>query len=242
MSGQRPGGGAPHEEELGHWQGPEQLLEILPGDEGGGVRLFVVAAHFGKDFVKGHPHRHRKAGLGAHPVADGVRHGLSVAAEEVEGAGHIQPALINGERLHQIGKPVIDGVNQLGVMAVFFMVGGKEDQTGAFSLGLPHGLGGLDPEGLGGLVFGQDDPVAAFRVSAHRHGLIPQLRMVQQLHRSVKTVQVAVQNHPVHGGCSGQWRMTDTPFRISASSSPSSCWMVTRSPTSRRTTFWSSLA
>ena len=31
-----------------HRQRPDQLLEILPGDPGGGVRLFIVAAQLGK--------------------------------------------------------------------------------------------------------------------------------------------------------------------------------------------------
>ena len=78
------------------------------------------------------------------------------------------------------------------------MVGGEEDQLRALFPGLPDGLRRLDPKALGGLVFGQDDAVAALRVAAHRHRQVAQLRVVQQLGGGVKTVQIAVKNDPVH--------------------------------------------
>jgi len=68
------------------------------------------------------------------------------------------------------------------------MVGGKKDQFGAFFSGLPDGFSGLDAKKLGGLIFCQDDAVAAVRVSAYRHRQVTQLRMVQQLYRGVKAI------------------------------------------------------
>ena len=59
--------------------------------------FFVVAAHLGEDLVEGYPHRDRQAQLLPQHPADLVGQGLGVSAEEVEGAGYIQPALVDGE-------------------------------------------------------------------------------------------------------------------------------------------------
>ena len=195
---QRGGGRPPHKEQGGDGQGPEQLLVVLPGDHRGGVRLFVVAAHLGEDLVEGYPHRYRQAQfLPQHP-ADLVGQGLGVSAEEVEGAGYIQPALVDGEGLHQVGVPLVHRVDPPGVVPVLPVVGGEEHQLRALAPGLPDGLGGLHLVPLGGLVLGQDDPVAGIWIAAHRHRSVPELRVVQQFHRGVKAVQITVQNHPVH--------------------------------------------
>ena len=84
-------------------------------------------------------------------------------------------------------------------MVVFLVVGPQKDQLGAFFSGLPHGLGGLDFELFRRLVLGQDDPVAAGGIAAHRHRPVPELRMVQQLHRGVEAVQITMQDNAVHG-------------------------------------------
>lgn len=133
------------------------------------------------------------------PVPQLVGQGPGVAAEEVQGAGDVQPALVDTEGLHQVGVFLIDPVDPVGEVPVLAVVGGEEDQVGALPPGLPDGLGGLDLEGLGGLVLGQDDAVAALRIAAHRHRQMAQLWVVQQLHRGVKAVQIAVKNDPVHG-------------------------------------------
>ena len=70
----------------------------------------------------------------------------------------------------------------------------------ALLLCLPDGLRRAHAKALGGLVFGQDDAVAALGVAAHRRGDGFQLRVGEQLHRAVKAVAVAVIDDPVHGG------------------------------------------
>ena len=170
---QHPGRRPPHKQQVGHRQGPQQLLIIVPGDDGGGVRLFVVAAHFGKDLVEGHPNRHGKPQLLPHCPADPVGQPLAVGVEQVESARHVQPALVDGKGLHQVGVPFVNGVDFPGIFPVLTVVGGEEDQVGALPAGLPDGLGGLDLECLGRLIFGQNDPVTAIWVAAHRYRLIP---------------------------------------------------------------------
>ena len=193
--GRRPA----HIEQVAHGQGPDDFPEVVPVDHRGGVRLFIVAAQLGEHLVEGHPHRDGQAEAAAHLLPQPVGQGPGVAPEQVEGAGDIQPALVNAEGLHQIGVLLIEAVDLPGEVPVPPVVGGEEDQAGTFALGLPDGLGGLDPEGLGRLVFGQDNAMAAVGVAAHRHRPVAQLGPVQQLHRGVKAVQIAVKNDPVHG-------------------------------------------
>ena len=110
----------------------------------------------------------------------------------------VQPALVDAEGFHQIGVLLIELVYLAGELPVLVVVGGKENQPGTLFPGLPDGLRGLDTEGLGRLVFCQDDAVAAGRVAAHRHWEVAQLRVLQQLHRGVKAVQITVKDDTVH--------------------------------------------
>ena len=113
--------------------------------------------------------------------------------------GHVQPALVNAEGLHQVGVLVVDLVDLPGVLVVQAVVRRQEHQAGALLFGLPDSLRRLDAIFFRGLVFGQNDAVAGRGVPADRRGDLPQIRVAQQLHRGVKAVQVTVQNHPVHG-------------------------------------------
>ena len=76
IAAQHPGRRPAHKEQIGHRKRPEQLLKVFPGDDRGGVRLFIVAAHFGKYLIKGDPHRHRQAQLLPHRPPDLVGQGL----------------------------------------------------------------------------------------------------------------------------------------------------------------------
>ena len=97
---QGPGGGPAHKDEIGDGEGPEHGTEILGRDDRGGIRLPVVAPHFGEDLVEGDPRREGESGLPADHGPDLVGNRLSVAAEEVEGARQVQPALVDAEGLH----------------------------------------------------------------------------------------------------------------------------------------------
>ena len=77
-------------------------------------------------------------------------------------------------------------------MLILIHVWGQQNKTRTFFPCLPDGFGGLDLEVLGGLVLGQDDAVAGGGVAADRHRFLPQLRMLQQLHRGEKAVQITV--------------------------------------------------
>ena len=195
---QHPGGGPPHKEQVRHRQGPENLGHLFPGNDRGGVGLFVVAAQLGKHLIKRDPHGNGQPQFPLHLLPQPVRQGRRVPAEESQGPRHIQPALVDAEGLHQVCIPAVDLPGQAGVIPVLVMVGGQKQQGRALPPGLPNGLRRLYPLGLGRLVLGQDDPVAGRRVPADRHGLLPQLRVAQQLHRGIECVQITVKNHPVH--------------------------------------------
>ena len=182
-----------------HRQRPEELTPVLPGDDCGGVRFFIIAAQLGKDLVETDPHGERQPQLPLDPLPQLIRHGPGISAQKVEGMGDVQPTLVDAEGLHQVGIGVVDGVDPPGVLVVEIVVGRQQHQIRALFLGLPDGLRRLDAELFGRFVFGQDDAVSGGGVPADGHGDRPQLRVAQQLHRGVKTVEITVQNHTVHG-------------------------------------------
>ena len=197
--------GPAHEQEIPHRQRPDDLAPVLRGDDGGGVRLFVVAAQLGEDLVEGHAHRHGEAELLLHAAADLIGNGPGIAAEKVHAAGDVQPALVHAEGLHQIGVVAVELVDLAGILPVQSVVGGEEHQPGGFLLGLPDGLRRLDAQLLGVFVFGQNDAVAGGGIAADGHRQVLKLRVAQQLHRGEKAVQIAVQYHPlVHSGTSSR--------------------------------------
>ena len=197
--GQRPLGGAAGEEHRPHRQRPHDVLPALRRDDGGGVRFFQVAAQLGEHFIEGHAHAEGKARLRLHRFADAVGQGFGVAAEEVQAAGDVQPALVNAEGLYQVSKALVDLVDFFGIGLIQVVVGRQQHQHGAFLLGLPHRFRRLHAALFRGLVFGQNNAVPRLRVAAHRHGDFPQRGLVQQLHRGEEAVQVAVEyDAPAH--------------------------------------------
>ena len=48
--------GFSHKEEVAHRQGKDNFLPVVPADDRGGIRLFIVAAQLGKYLVKRDPH------------------------------------------------------------------------------------------------------------------------------------------------------------------------------------------
>ena len=87
-------------------------------------------------------------------------------------------------------------------MMVFIVMRRQEIQVRAFALGLPDRLRRLDPVFLGRLVFGQYNPVPAFRVAADGGRLVPELRMFQELHRTVEAIHITMQDGTVFHGLS----------------------------------------
>ena len=136
-----------------HRQGPDDRPPVFPGNNGGGVRLFIVTAQLCKDLVEADTYGQGQPQLPFHPLPDGIRQCLGVPAEQVEGVGHVQPAFVDAEGLRQIGIFVINGIDLVGIFPIQLVMGGKQHQIGAFLLGLPDGLGGFDSALLGRLVF-----------------------------------------------------------------------------------------
>lgn len=210
-------GGAAHEQQVPHRQGPHDVPPVLPRNNGGGVGLFVVAAQLGEHLVEGHAHGDGEPHLLPQAGADVIRQLSGVVAEQVQAAGDVQPALIDAEGLHQVGILPVDGVDTAGVLGVQSVVGRQQDQVRTLLLGLPHRLRRLDAPALGGLVLGQDDAVAGGGIAADGHRHLPQCRLVQQLHRGEKAVEVAVENDPIrHTLASSEWNVCSIITQASA--------------------------
>ena len=156
-------------------KGPDLGRYVRPGDDRGGVGFFHVAAQLGKDLVEGDAHRDGEALLPADHRPELVCNIPCVTAEEVHGAGDVQPALVDAEGLYQIGIALINGVDPSGDPAVLLMVGGKENEAGTLFPGLPDGLRRFDLEAFGRFVFCQDNAVPALRISAYGHRLVPEV-------------------------------------------------------------------
>ena len=69
-------------------------------------------------------------------------------------------------------------------------MGWNTDQARALLPGLPKYLAGADAEPFGNIVFGQHNAVAGLLVSSHRHWLVPQRGIIQDLHAGIKIVHV----------------------------------------------------
>ena len=193
QTGQCPLGGSAHIQQIAHRLGPHHPHHILPGNHRGGVRFFVVRAQFGKDFIEGYPHRDGQAGLLPHFLPQTVGNGPAIT-EQSYAAGDIQPAFINAKGLHLLGVTGVDGVDDLGPVGIFLMMGRHQHQIGALLFGLPDGLGGFHSKALCQLIFCQNDTMAALRVAADRHGNRLQFGALELLHRSIKAVAVTMQN------------------------------------------------
>ena len=152
----------------------------------------------GKYLIKGYAHRDRQSQLAADAVAQRVRQGARVSAEQMERVGHVQPALVDAEGLDEVGILIVDRVDAAGIVLVQGVMRRQQDEGGTFFLRLPDRLGGLDAEGLSALVLGEDDAVALLGVAADRDGHVPQLRTAEQLHAGKKAVEVTVQDHALH--------------------------------------------
>ena len=69
-------------------------------------------------------------------------------------------------------------------------MGWDADQLRTLLPGLPQHLAGTDAELFGNVVFSQHDAVAGLLVSSHRHWLVPQRGIVQDLHAGIEIVHV----------------------------------------------------
>ena len=108
----------------------------------------------------------------------------------------VQPALVDAERLHAVGVPLVDFAHLLGYAKVGGKIGGELYQVRAFLLRPPKHVARLDARFLGGLIFGEHDAVPVLLAPAHGDGFAAQFGVLEHLHRRVKIVEVAVQDAP----------------------------------------------
>ena len=134
-----------------------------------------------------------------------VCQGLGITAEEVEGMGDVQPALIDAEGLHQVRVLLVDGVDLFGDLPVQFVVGWQQHQLRALFLGLPDGFRRLDAEFFRRFILGQDDAVPFCTLSGHGGGNVAQVLLFAQNPHAVgrrprqeRAVHIHMKDHPGH--------------------------------------------
>ena len=140
--------GLSDEQKLADRQRPQETLVVFPGNDGGGIGLFVIGAHLGEGFVEGYAYGDGHTDL-LPDTAPKLVGDLLSGAEQMAAAGHVEKALVDAESLHQIGVALIDGVDAFTDGFVLLMMGGDQQKIGALLFGAVNGLGGLDVIGLG---------------------------------------------------------------------------------------------
>ena len=168
-------------------------------DHGDGIRLFEVAAELGNGLIEGDADRDGQSGLAADALTQGIGDVLP-APEQLLRAGHVQPALIDAERLDKIGVLAVDGVDLARIAHVEVMVRAHEHEVRAFLLRLIDRLRRGDALPLGKLVFGEDDAVAFLGFAADRHRNVSQGGVQHCLDRRKKSIQIRMQHHSVRHG------------------------------------------
>ena len=144
--------------------------EIVIGQTGDGVGLFHVGAQLGEGLIEGDAHRDGNAKLPLDALPQGMGDGLAVA-EEGGTAGDVEEAFVTAHGLYPIGIGVVDGPRRRRVAEVFAVMRRDGDEIAALGACLDDGLAGGDAEGLGDIVFGEDDAVAGFLAAADGHGV-----------------------------------------------------------------------
>ena len=194
VSVQLAGGGRADAQKITARQGPHHPVVVFPADNRHRVRLFIIRTQFGKDLVKADPHADGNAQFRLYPTANFLGDLFSGAVI----AGHIQPVLVQPERLNIVAVILIDPPCHLGKAHIQREVRRYHHQLRALLPRLPQRLPRHQAVAGGNLVFRQDNSVAALCAAAHRHRLVSQLRAVQALHRGIKLVAIHMQNGALH--------------------------------------------
>ena len=187
----------PHKQQRLCRQLPDHGLHLFPAKDRDGIGLFVVAAQLGKHLVIGNSNGHRQAQLFLHRPANLVGN-LLPGPKQPFAAVDIQPAFVQAEGLHLVGKPGVDLLGLLGIQGISLSMGLHQLKLRTLPLGLPNGFRRLDTLLLCQHILRQNDPVTALLIPCHGHGHIPVFRREQRFHRSVEIVHVHVQNSVFH--------------------------------------------
>ena len=100
-------GGRADIEQILYRQGADNLLIVILFNTGNGIRLFVVAAQLGGDFIIGYPNAAGDAKFKLDPIADLLGDGHR-RTEYPHTAGDIQPVLVQAEGFNLVGIVLID--------------------------------------------------------------------------------------------------------------------------------------
>ena len=178
-------------------QGKHNRAVVFAADYRGGVRLFIVASQFRKDFVERDANRNRQPGFPADDGAQLVGNRFA-AAEQRVAAGYVEPAFVDAERLHQVGVAPVNFVDLPRAFPVLLKMGSGQHKAGAFAFCLPDGFRRPNAIPLRLFVLGEDNAVPALRVAADGHRYPGKFRLQQAFHGSEERVAVAVQNCSAH--------------------------------------------
>ena len=125
-----------HIQQVFYGQPPRRSPIISGRDLRHRVRFFHVGGEFRKNFVPAHAHADGDADLLFHRRADALRD-RPAAAEHPLRFRHVQPALVDAERLHAVGVPLVDFAHLLGYAKVGGKIGGELHEARTFLFCLP---------------------------------------------------------------------------------------------------------
>ena len=180
-----------HVQQVAHRLRPDQFPIVFAGKDGHSVRLLVVAAQLGKDFVERYADGYGQSQFLFDPRADGLGNGLPVS-EQLPTASHVQKGFVQAHRLNLAGVVQINLAYSLGKPVVLVEMRGHDDQIGTLTPRRPQRFRRADAVLLGQRIGCQHDAVPCLLVAAHGDRLVCEGRIISNLHRSVKRVQITV--------------------------------------------------
>ena len=189
---------AAHVQKVARRRGPHEVAVVLRRDVREGVRLAEVAAELREYLVPRDADGHRAAQLRLDAAADLGRRAHRVPAQKRQRPREVEPALVEAERLHQVGVVVVDAPRQARIALVHVVARRHHDEPRALRARLPQRLARLHAGGLRLRALREHDAVARLLVAAHHQRPPAQLRALGLLHARVERVHVGMEDHAVH--------------------------------------------
>ena len=190
--------GRPHVQKVAHRRVPDEPPVVLRRDGGDRVGLAQVAAEFREHLVPRHADGHRAAQLRFDAPADLGRHAQGVAARKRKRPGEVEPALVEAERLHEVGVLAVDAPRQLRVAPVHVVARRHRHEPRALRARLPQRLARFHAGLLRTRALREHDAMARLLAPAHHERHAAQLGPLGLLDARIERVHVRMEDRAMH--------------------------------------------